>query len=1140
MVTYKNIKSNYSLRFHKPMRLIFSFITLWAFFFNSIGIGLLNEAWAATTPSALLSAGPNRVGGPSASFNGEDIRNFVLPYSLGKVNDKWEGSSGKVVVHIQDAHCNYSAQHSISDMIGFLSDTYNIDLVMLEGGKGNYDLSVFTKIKDPEIRKRVSDYFVKEGRISGPEFFAINNPYETTLFGIENEDLYSANLDVYRKSLGIKEDVDKHLNMLTHAINNFKHKMYTKPLKEMDILVRQYDSKELDFKEYVVTLSDKAKANKVDMFKFKNITSLLELLRNEDSIDFEKANSERRMLIEKLNNKLSKRELENLVKIALQFRKGDISNEDFYGYLIHKAQFAGVALDNLPNLLEYSEYTKKYEAIDKTILFKEIKKLEETIMLTLLNTEDQKTLYTLDKNLSIIKDMFNIALVKDEYDYYEDNKKSFNTINYLKFINAKGPQLGFSFTIDESISKLDEYRANMEKFYAYSLKRDNAFVKNIESKLKKENKAVTVLVTGGFHTGNLKSLFKNKGYTYIEIMPSIKTVDAENPYFELLSGGKCHIESIVDASISGIAIRHVLSEMGIPERRVFELSVDVATQLLQEGRVTLLMPYGYTTLVFGDNELAKLDNETWATRAKVATAETPVGQRLDKKVGTIGDQSVYAVRVRYEKRIGMGSPSALVGQEGRSVDLAKAIRVLLPGQALEGTTVSHGGRVTIEGHEPGDTYITLSHDPGYQDLEAHDLAELLQLHSELKEKLIAELTNLGITTTSAQKIVNLFTQENARDIIWFITGNNGTSLPWMFHHRALRKNRMHFTLYGRDGNADPVNIARALIHELGVFAEQTDEQNRQLVLNPGRNIDDVLARAEAKIAGQAASEASYDAQMAEEPIESDPAAAFRNAGLEDMLLDGDRFRFESIQPIDYKNMQRAIQALSMLGIDITPQNIFDILFMINTESNLQKYAPVVGFEAIRGIVISKLKERNQGLLQEAWLTGYGFVTAFRTWVILGGDVGAMIDLSRQTSDEELEALAKGEAGKDAFMAEEPLSDGALAYRLGLAKDDDWYSDADFKEAKRIQQSGGDVQSFIDSVQAKMERAVQQLDEFARQRTERVKQLRERILSGEVLNDGALAYQLGLAKDDDWYSDTEFVEFRELMRTTSPDAFMAEE
>ncbi|MBU0571448.1 MAG: hypothetical protein KJ995_02115, partial [Candidatus Omnitrophica bacterium] len=46
--------------------------------------------------------------------------------------------------------------------------------------------------------------------------------------------------------------------------------------------------------------------------------------------------------------------------------------------------------------------------------------------------------------------------------------------------------------------------------------------------------------------------------------------------------------------------------------------------------------------------------------------------------------------------------------------------------------------------------------------------------------------------------------------------------------------------------------------------------------------------------------------------------------------------------------------------------------------------------------------------------------------------------------------------------------------------------------------------------------------------------------GEVLNDGALAYQLGLAKDDDWYSDTEFVEFRELMRTTSPDAFMAEE
>jgi len=183
---------------------------------------------------------------PGLSVPNFSVRDMQIPLSLGEIKDRVQGTADNTVIHIQDAHCNYSAQHSIASIIDHLSDSYNIRLVMLEGGKGNYDLSVFTKIKDPDIRKRVSDYFVKEGRVSGAEFFAINNPAKTKLFGIENENLYMSNLNAYKESLKYKEIADEHLSTLTHIINNLKREIYSPSLTELDGTIKAYKEKDLD------------------------------------------------------------------------------------------------------------------------------------------------------------------------------------------------------------------------------------------------------------------------------------------------------------------------------------------------------------------------------------------------------------------------------------------------------------------------------------------------------------------------------------------------------------------------------------------------------------------------------------------------------------------------------------------------------------------------------------------------------------------------------------------------------------------------------------------------------------------------------------------------------------------------------
>src|SRR3989338_1197019 len=545
------------LRRNGPFKVAAAAVTLWSFLFNTLIP--LDLAWAARTPLELTRVGSNRAGIPGFLPAPFDLNNLSLPLRLGEIKDTFKGTNGHTIIHIQDAHCNYGAQTAIEGIIRHLTDTYNnVNLISLEGGAGNYDLSLFTDIKDPEIRRKVSDYFVREGRVSGPEFFAINNPDKVKLFGVEDARLYLENLDAYRNSLPHKEEIDKSLNTLQLAIANLKSKTYTPELKSLDERIRNYRDNKINFKDHILFLNEMGSKDQIDLKGYKNLSSLVAILNDEKSIDFKQADKERNSLIDRINAKLSKVDMEELVIKTLFFKSGDITNEDFYAYLFKKARFCGVDFSALPNLVKYSEYVKRYEALDKAALMKEMKALEDALIEKAAKTEDQKALYSLDKDLAVMRGMFNISLIKDEFDYYTANRDNFSAKRFLDFINKKAPLYGLFFKLNDGITRLDYYRENMEKFYTYSLKRDEAFIKNIEKKMREARRDVTILVTGGFHTGNLSALFKDKGFSYIEVMPKFQKTDVECPYFRLLSGGQDPITKAIMEGQSSIQIATIL------------------------------------------------------------------------------------------------------------------------------------------------------------------------------------------------------------------------------------------------------------------------------------------------------------------------------------------------------------------------------------------------------------------------------------------------------------------------------------------------------------------------------------------------------------------------------------------------------
>ncbi len=541
------VKENF---FEKKMfRVITALVTLLCFLVTTgLGDVFVHTAWAAKAP--LVQTVPTGIEDPL--FVSElNIETFVLPQNLGTIEDTWSPSTErkiknkrrKTIIHIQDAHCNYDAQHKIARIIDHLGMKYGIDVVNLEGGESDYDLSLFTEIEDTGLREKVADYFVKEGIVSGAEYFAINNPGKADLWGVEDTDLYLQNLNVYHDFSRHKREADRYLRELDYFLGNLKRHIYSDELLQLDRKYSQYKAGGVEFKDYLTSLIEKARLQKINIRKHVNVLLLSQILEREKEVDFKRANVERDMVIDRLQKVLSKKELRELVTRTVEFRKEIISQYDFYEYLVQKAKEAGMATEDFSELSKYMIYISLYNIIDKSRVMEEIDALESEIKEVLYQNDKQKELDQLSKNLILMKNIFNVTLTRDDYEYYRENETAFGAQNYIAFINKEAPLFRITVNLDSSIHDLDLYRKKMTGFYEWSFKRDKAFIKNIKfstikSRATRNEQRATILMTGGFHAENLHKLFREHNISYVSIIPRFENEDGyECPYFTLLSGG---------------------------------------------------------------------------------------------------------------------------------------------------------------------------------------------------------------------------------------------------------------------------------------------------------------------------------------------------------------------------------------------------------------------------------------------------------------------------------------------------------------------------------------------------------------------------------------------------------------------------
>ncbi|MBF0216981.1 MAG: hypothetical protein HQL30_08325, partial [Candidatus Omnitrophica bacterium] len=486
------------------------------------------------------------------------VKGFDMPSTYCEIKDTFETASEAkdvsptediAIIHIQDAHCDYAAQLRISSMLEYLNKKYGVDRVYMEGGAGEYDLSVFDTTDNGKIKQAVAENFMKNGELSGAEYYAVTNPGKVTLMGIEYPDLYIKNLDAYRDILPYRSGARKALEDLYAGLDSIKEASLNGKLLGLYEKYKSYQSGNIGLEEYFRYLDERKgppspldEGTQVGLRRdwFPNMTKLREVVSLENQIDFKKAEVERDMIIKELEKKLSLKEIEELLVKFADFKTGNIDDRDFYSYLLGKADCICLDLGVYPNIGKYSGYIAKYRSINNPALFDEIENAAREVWDRCSENPLEKEYFRWFKRLGVIDSAVNAKLTKKDHDSIMSGKKEMDLAGLAGFIALHGGKVMETGDIDN----LKGYLDGMEKFYASSFERDRSFLYNLKADIdgmneekRRDTKAV-VLITGGFHTDNLASLMREKGIAYISLMPKFTSdPDIPNPYYEILDGG---------------------------------------------------------------------------------------------------------------------------------------------------------------------------------------------------------------------------------------------------------------------------------------------------------------------------------------------------------------------------------------------------------------------------------------------------------------------------------------------------------------------------------------------------------------------------------------------------------------------------
>ena len=458
----------------------------------------------------------------------DDLTAIALPKEIGKIQETYRGTSDKIVVLIQDAHSIPDAQRSIRSAIDHFQTQYGVSLVGLEGASEKLDPQLFRSFPDKELLRKTFDAYAQRGELTGGTAAALFNTSPSNYHGIEDWPLYEEGVSYFLKSTAIESEIKTLLEPMVAALNREKETVYSKKLLEIDRLLANFGENKTDLAQCLNQLSKYQPPPKGS-----ELAVLIKEIQR-DQITDTPIEIEIKKIAEQVASALKSQPLSTEIRQELlefngklqEFRTARTTPQAFALYLKGLVQKHKIRVKVSRKLAYLVENQKRLKDIEGTRLFEEFKHYADSVKGSLFQNDHQKTLDIQTRGLELIKRLTRLELS------FEDWGKVQKMISQLD---------RWTVTQDGVVSR-DEVSALLRKmephlaFYRVAEKRDQVFLKNIQSMMGQQDKTSSLLVAGGFHTEGLTQTFKANGISYVLVMPNIGSIPEEPLYREHMQG----------------------------------------------------------------------------------------------------------------------------------------------------------------------------------------------------------------------------------------------------------------------------------------------------------------------------------------------------------------------------------------------------------------------------------------------------------------------------------------------------------------------------------------------------------------------------------------------------------------------------
>jgi len=466
------------------------------------------------------------------------VKDYKFPSKNVLIKEAFDASSTenadpRIVFCIQDAHCNYEAQKNTAEVLDYLARNYGLRLIMVEGGYGYVGLSSLRGYAPLKTRQEVAERYLREGRISGEEYFDIVSDSDIELYGIDDEGLYDAHLDVFWKIDAVRGEGIKHLDRAISSLNKLKPFLYSDELRQLEQKKEAYESKGMQLADYCAYLAAYASKKAVVLDNYPAFTAFTRTIAIEKNMDLKSSEAERNVFIKALAAGLDNERVGALIAKTQSFKDGKLPSKEYYSYLKSAAQPAIDLKKDYPNLAKYIDYVCGSEAVSPVKLIKDISSLEEVLKSESFTDDSQRKLDEIYGMARVLRHFFELELTPEEYAYFKANKAKFSVASWQGFIGEKCAK----YNIPEpavSADAVDENIGILEEFYKLGAAREKVFVKNLQKKMDGSREEAAVLITGGFHTPGMTRALKTGGYSYVVLAPVITSKSDSSLYFSVL------------------------------------------------------------------------------------------------------------------------------------------------------------------------------------------------------------------------------------------------------------------------------------------------------------------------------------------------------------------------------------------------------------------------------------------------------------------------------------------------------------------------------------------------------------------------------------------------------------------------------